>query len=69
MNPGIDPEANGPSPIDILQARVAELESVLREYRQAMDFTRQYVGYETLPAIPGWSWFDADTKAEKILNP
>lgn len=26
---------------------------------RAIDLTQQYVGTETLSALPGWSWFDA----------
>ncbi len=44
-----------------------ELVAALEECRQAFDFTRQYIGEEKLPAIKGWSWFDADTKAREAL--
>lgn len=48
--------------------RVKELEEALIQYREAMELTRQYVGYETLPPIPGWSWFDADERAKQVLK-
>lgn len=27
--------------------------------REAIRLTREYVGEEVLPAIPGWTWYDA----------
>jgi hypothetical protein len=35
------------------------LRELLRQAREALRLTREYVGEDTLPAIPGWSWFDA----------
>lgn len=32
---------------------------------QAIRYTRDYVGHEVLPAVEGWSWFDALTDFEK----
>jgi len=29
------------------------------ELAEAIRLTREYVGEESLPAVPGWSWFDA----------
>lgn len=29
------------------------------ELARALCLTREYVGAEMLPAIPGWSWYDA----------
>ena len=49
------------------QAQIKVLRDALKQCREAFEFTRQYVGYETLPAIEGWSWFDADTKAKAAL--
>lgn len=51
-----------------LGKRIAELTDALKKYREAMEFTRQYVGYKTLPEIDGWSWFDADQNAKRILG-
>ena len=34
----------------------------------AFDFTRQYVGYDVLPEIEGWSWFDWCRRAETYLR-
>lgn len=50
------------------QAREAKLRESLAQYRTAMVFTRQYVGHEVLPAISGWSWFDADEEAKEAIS-
>jgi len=50
-----------------LEKKIGVLTAALNEYRQAMELTRQYVGYMTLPAIEGWSWYDADQKAKEAL--
>lgn len=34
----------------------------------AIDLTRQYVGEDTLPAIEGWSWFDATRAYEALVK-
>ena len=39
----------------------------LKACREGFEFTRQYVGYEALPAIEGWSWFDADQLARAAI--
>ena len=39
----------------------------LKECIEAFRLTREYVGEATLPAIEGWSWFDADTKARAAI--
>lgn len=41
---------------------------VLQQCREGFEFSRQFVGYEVLPAIPGWSWFDADQAAAKLIK-
>jgi hypothetical protein len=33
--------------------------SIAGELVEAIRLTREYVGEESLPAVPGWSWFDA----------
>ncbi len=33
----------------------------------AFDFTRQYVGEQTLPEIKGWSWYDAVLKLNAAI--
>lgn len=35
---------------------------------EALRLTREYVGERTLPAIPGWSWFDASVVLEKAIT-
>lgn len=54
---------------------VAESESrAIRELTEAIRLTVEYVGTDTLPAIEGWSWYDAMCKyapedAERLKNP
>lgn len=57
-----------------LKSDVEQLKSALREAKEALsscrdgvEFTRQYIGYGMLPAIVGWSWFDADQSAHKAI--
>lgn len=42
-----------------LTVRIAELEVRADLLAEALRLTQEYVGDETLPALPGWSWFDA----------
>ncbi len=34
---------------------------------EALRLTREYVGEEMLPAIPGWSWYDATVALGKVI--
>jgi hypothetical protein len=36
-----------------------EKETAVRDLAQAIRLTREYVGPDKLPALEGWSWFDA----------
>jgi hypothetical protein len=54
-------------PVPRLEARVVELEEALRFASEAIRYTREYVGEERLPAIEGWSWFDATRKIDAVL--
>jgi hypothetical protein len=38
---------------------LAAAEAREAKLREAIHFIREYVGEERLPALPGWSWFDA----------
>jgi len=40
----------------------------LEKCRDGFEFTRQYVGCETLPAIEGWSWYDGDVAAKAAIT-
>lgn len=40
----------------------------LYKCKDGFEFTRQYVGYETLPMIEGWTHFDADCVASEAIN-
>jgi hypothetical protein len=40
----------------------------LHKCRDGFEYTRQYVGYETLPAIEGWSWYDGDVAAKEAIT-
>lgn len=31
----------------------------IEELAKAIHFTVEYIGYDHLPAVPGWSWYDA----------
>jgi hypothetical protein len=42
---------------------------VLRQCVEALRLTREYVGEDLLPALPGWSWFDATEAASIFLGP
>ena len=44
------------------------LKHTLLQYREAMEFTRQYIGKKNLPEIEGWSWYDADQQAKQVLD-
>lgn len=55
-----------PSPAPSHEAR--EWRPVLRQCVEALRLTREYVGGETLPAIAGWSWYDATVAAKELLD-
>ena len=42
--------------------------TVMKQAREAFEFTRQYVGYHLLPALEGWSWYDADQALKTITE-
>ena len=37
--------------------------NLIAEGIEAFRFTREYVGEDLLPEVPGWSWYDWVTKA------
>ena len=39
------------------------LRDLIAEGIEAFHFTREYVGEDLLPEVPGWSWYDWVTKA------
>jgi hypothetical protein len=45
-----------------------KMAEALEKCREGFEYTRQYVGYDTLPAIDGWTWYDADCAAEQALQ-
>lgn len=51
----------------IWQARITELERHAVMLAQALRHTQEYVGPDLLPALPGWSWFDA-LEAHKAMG-
>ena len=55
-------------PLRAAKEKIAELEKALHQCVEGFEYTRQYVGYETLPPITGWSWYDADKKARSLLG-
>lgn len=40
----------------------------VKECVEALRLTREYVGEERLPALEGWSWYDATLNAEELLE-
>jgi hypothetical protein len=52
------------STIDTLKLALEALEKC----REGFEMTRQYVGYETLPATEGWSWYDGDVSAKEAIT-
>ena len=53
--------------VDDMEARNKLLIEALEQCILAFHLTREYVGTEMLPAIEGWSWYDAVLKAEALL--
>jgi len=49
------------------QQRMANLAAALAQCNSALHLTREYVGVGLLPAIPGWSWFDAVVASDSAL--
>jgi hypothetical protein len=41
--------------------------ALLWQAREALRYTREYVGEDTLPAIEGWSWYDATVAIDRFL--
>lgn len=60
--------STAPAMLNGLRLANHEALEALRECREAFRFTREYVGEDVLPAIEGWSWYDADKRAEEVLN-
>lgn len=51
-----------------VQEKVGPLREALRDGLEAFRYTREYIGEESLPAIPGWSWFDWCEMARALLE-
>lgn len=49
------------------EAENERLRSALRQSREALRLTREYIGEETLPAADGWAWFDAINIIDAVL--
>jgi hypothetical protein len=52
--------------IDTLDT-LEEAMALLRQTREALRLTREYVGEKVLPAIEGWSWYDATVAVDAWL--
>ena len=48
-----------PHEAEELKAKLAAAETQVEELREAIRLTREYVGPDVLPAVAGWSWYDA----------
>jgi hypothetical protein len=54
--------------LETAEATVARLRGVLTQVRQEIIWTREYVEPKVaLPAIAGWSWFDAVSRIDAAL--
>ena len=53
--------------VERLQAQVKQLADALNFTVLAIHLMREYVGEERLPALDGWSWFDATKRGEQAL--
>ncbi len=49
------------------ETRLAEAERLLAEAREALRFTREYVGEELLYAGEGWGWYDSTVAITAFL--
>lgn len=49
------------------EQRIRDLEAVLREAKEGIRLTREYVGEAMLPPIEGWSWYDATRAIDEVL--
>jgi hypothetical protein len=43
--------------------------SIAAQLAEAIRLTREYVGENMLPAVPGWSWYDAMQRFEQASEP
>ena len=59
----IDPE----SPDGYLIAAAPDLLKACKQAVDALHFTREYVGEGLLPAIEGWSWYDATLALQTVI--
>ena len=53
--------------VEALEQERGGLWGAAQEALEAFEFTRQYVGYDMLPALPGWSWYDACERLRAAL--
>ena len=52
---------------DAAKEQLRGLANALKQSREALRLTQEYCGAELLPALPGWSWYDAYLAAGPIL--
>ena len=45
-----------------------DLLAATQQAREALRLTREYVGEDALPAIEGWSWYDADNALRTAID-
>lgn len=46
----------------------AEMRALLWQAREALRHTREYIGEEKLPAVEGWTWYDATVAIDAALS-
>ena len=61
-------DCNDHEELEEVASYLNELEGALAECLEAFRLTREYVGESTLPEVEGWSWFDAVTRARRVLD-
>lgn len=53
---------------ELARERERRLREALVQCREAFRLTHEFLGEKRLPAIEGWSWFDADNRAKALLE-
>lgn len=49
-------------------SKLEEARQLLEQAKEALRLTREYVGEDMLPALDGWSWYDATVAIQNFLD-